>query len=104
MLSREERARIFLPFDALSGFREALREKEKEYIVKKDLSEEIKYDISNKLNMLDKEDNIVVRFYNEGEYKKIKGIVKGVSSVRKKIFLQDGISINFEDILELEKC
>ena len=31
MLSREERARQFMPFDALKGFNEALREKEKEY-------------------------------------------------------------------------
>ena len=38
--NRVARARQFLPFDALKGLQEALREKEIEYEVKKDLSED----------------------------------------------------------------
>ena len=41
MLDREERARIFLPFDALSGLRQALKEKE--------IENEIEYEGKRKL-------------------------------------------------------
>ena len=42
MVSRESRARQFLPFDALNGFEEALREKEIEYEEKIELTDEVK--------------------------------------------------------------
>ena len=41
MASRADRAKQFLPFDALKGLQEALREKEIENEEKKELSEEI---------------------------------------------------------------
>ncbi len=40
-ISRADRAKQFLSFDALKGFSEALREKEIEYEEKKELSEEL---------------------------------------------------------------
>ena len=43
-----ERAKIFLPFDALKGLKEALREKEKILVDKKILSIEEKEKISKK--------------------------------------------------------
>lgn len=39
-ISRADRARQFLPFDALKGLNEALRNKEIEYEDRKELSEE----------------------------------------------------------------
>ena len=39
-ISRADRARQFLPFDALKGLNEALRSKEIEYEDRKDLSED----------------------------------------------------------------
>ena len=39
-ISKLDRAKQFLPFDALSGFREALREKEIEYEEKIELTEQ----------------------------------------------------------------
>jgi len=38
--NRGNRAKQFLPFDALKGFQEALREKEREFEEKRELSEE----------------------------------------------------------------
>ena len=49
-----ERAKIFLPFDALKGFQEALREKEKVLVDRKILSIEEKQKISNKLLQIKK--------------------------------------------------
>ena len=39
-MNKVARAKQFLPFDALKGLQEALREKEREYEEKKDLSED----------------------------------------------------------------
>ena len=46
---REERARIFMPFDALTGFKEALKEKEKVHIARKELSDEVNEELSMKI-------------------------------------------------------
>jgi len=51
--NRVARARQFLPFDALKGLQEALREKEIEYEEKKDLSEDTLNELNNKFNQID---------------------------------------------------
>ena len=50
-ISRENRARQFLPFDALKGLQEALREKEIELDERKELSEESIEELSNNLQL-----------------------------------------------------
>lgn len=46
MQNKVDRASLFMPFDALKGFREALKEKEKEVIEKKDF-----YKYENKIKV-----------------------------------------------------
>ena len=50
VMNRTSRAKQFLPFDALVGFQEALREKEIEYEDKKELTEESYEDLEIQLN------------------------------------------------------
>ena len=57
-----ERAKIFLPFDALKGLKEALREKEKILVDKKILSIEEKEKISKKLIQIKKGMIIMLMF------------------------------------------
>ena len=52
-ISRADRARQFLPFDALKGLNEALRNKEIEYEDRKELSEEEEEKISSILFSLE---------------------------------------------------
>ena len=52
-VNRIARAKQFLPFDALKGLQEALREKEIEYEEKKELSEETLADLDNILNRIE---------------------------------------------------
>ena len=52
MANRVARAKQFLPFDALKGLQEALREKEIEYEEKKDLSEDTLNELNNKFCLL----------------------------------------------------
>lgn len=60
MLSRMNRAKQFLPFDAVSGLQKALREKEIEYVNKAELSEEQIEQISSILTMIKDGENIKV--------------------------------------------
>ena len=62
-ISRLDRAKQFLPFDALKGLQEALRSKEIEYEEKKEISEEEQEKISAQLCLLDMGDNIKIKYY-----------------------------------------
>ena len=104
-ISRNDRAKQFLPFDALKGFKEALKEKEDEieYVDKKELSEERLNELSEKLNTIEVGNSINIVYYIGNKYKKINGKVKDIDAVNKKIVLYENININFGDILEIEK-
>ena len=100
-ISRADRAKQFLSFDALKGFQEALRAKEIEYEDKKELSEEEKEKISAQLIELEKGDNIKVKYYFNKYYKTIEGKIKEVNFIRKRIILTDDNIVNFENILKI---
>ena len=59
-MSKSDRAKQFIPFDALKGLQEALREKEIEYTQKIDLAEEEIEKISEKLQSLEIGDNVTL--------------------------------------------
>ena len=84
-----DRAKQFMPFDALKGFREALEEKEKIEVIKKDLSEEVKEELSLKLNSLEIGDKIKVIYYKNKEYKQIKGSLKQVNRYQRYIVVEN---------------
>ena len=84
-----DRAKQFMPFDALKGFREALEEKEKIEVIKKDLSEEIKEELSLKLKCLKIGDKIKVIYYKNKEYKQIKGSLKQVNRYQRYIVVEN---------------
>ena len=103
MLNKQDRARQLLPFDALKGLKEALREKEIEYVEKVELSDESKEILSNKLKLIEKSDIINITYYFNRQYKEVKGIVKEISANKQKIILRNDIKINFSDILNINK-
>lgn len=103
MLTRLDRAKQFLPFDALKGLQEELRKKEIEYEEKKELSEDSLERLSEKLNEIDRNDNVLINYYMGGKYNKIKGKVIEINSVKKRIILENDIIININDIIDIEK-
>ena len=103
VVSRETRAKQFLPFDALNGFQEALRKKEIEYVEKIELSEEMKEEISEILFSLEKGDNVKIKYYKNKQYHNTQGIIKEVSRVKKRIVLTNEMIINFNDMLNISK-
>lgn len=102
-ISRADRARQFLPFDALKGLNEALRSKEIEYEDRKDLSEEEEEKISNVLLSLESGNNIRVKYYYKRQYILLKGIIKKIDPIKKQILFIDESIIQFNDIIEIEK-
>lgn len=108
MVSRVERAKQFLPFDALKGLQEALKEKEKEleFVQRVDLVDEVIEKISEKLQMLELGNVVVVKYYCNKSYKEVIGKVRKVDRVKKKLVILVGneeVSVKFSDILKLRE-
>lgn len=99
--SKLERAKIFLPFDALKGFQEALREKEKVLVSKRILSNEEKEKISNKLIQIKKGMIIKIIYFENDEYIELEGIVSSIDFVYKTIKIVKK-EILFSDILDIK--
>ena len=105
MLTRQERARQFLPFDALTGLREALRKKEIEQEDKVLLSEESEEYLSDYLNELNIDDYIEVKYYNYSikKYDFYRGRVEKIDNVRKKIIFEGEVKISISDIININR-
>lgn len=101
MLSRLERAKQFLPFDALKGLQEALREKEVQYVEKIELSDEKKEEICRKMEILYVGELIYVTYYNKNHYTRIKGKLLYINPLKKSINVSK-IEIPFDYIKEID--
>ena len=99
--NRVARAKQFLPFDALKGLQEALREKEIEYEEKKELSEETLAELNNKFNQIEKGSFVKIRYYRNGRYSEIKGIVTYIDYIKKRIQVDKIENINICDIIDI---
>ena len=100
-MSANDRARQFLPFDALKGLREALRLKEYEHerIAKRDIDEDRIKKISNILASIVKGDYVVVTYYSDGHYLKCEGPVK-VDYNKYLLKINEKI-VRFDDIYDI---
>lgn len=98
---KADRAKIFLPFDGLKGFKEALREKEKIVVPKKILSQDEKDIISYKLLQIKKEDIIKVVYYENDEYIETEGMVSNINYEDKSITIVYK-KIDFNNIIDIK--
>ena len=96
-----DRAKQFLPFDALKGFREALQEKERIIVPKKELSEEEREELDLSFRRVHRGDIIRVVYYHDGEYVEKAGMVAKIEE-SSRILTVVQTKILFEDILEIE--
>jgi hypothetical protein len=100
-MDRQNRAKQFMPFDALKGFREALAEKERIVVPKRDLSEEQKEELDRKLRQVRVKDIITVEFFQNREYVQLTGMVSRVD-VTSRILCIVNTKIPFDDISDLQ--
>ena len=93
------RAKQFLPFDALKGLQEALREKEIEHEEKIELSEEILAELNNNFNKIEIGSKVRIKFYKNVKYIEISGIITNIDYIKKKIQIDQNQNINISDIV-----
>lgn len=98
---RADRAKLFAPYDALKGYREALIAKEKIIVPRKDLSEEVKDDLDIKFRQLHVRDIITVVYYENDQYIKITGMISKIEETSRIIQIVD-TRLSFDDICSIE--
>lgn len=100
-MNRTSRAKQFLPFDALEGFRKALAEKEEEYDVRKEFTEESFEELESQFNRLEKGSKTIVKYYKNKKYKEVYGTVTNIDYIKRKIQI-NGENINVCDIEKID--
>lgn len=99
-MSREERAKQFMPFAALKGYPEALRKKEKIVVPKAELSEEFQEALDRKLRQVRKNDIITVTYFCKNEYLKQTGMVSRIDTTARVLCVVNN-KIAFDDIYDI---
>lgn len=97
-----ERAKQFMPFDALKGFREALLEKERIVVPKRELSEEQKEELDRRFRQIQKNDMVTVEYFQKVEYVKVTGMVSGIDETGRLLRVVN-TKISFDDISDLRR-
>ena len=82
-----DRARQFLPFDALKGYKELIKEQERIKVSKKELTDDDAVYLSNVLNSLKKGLMVEVIYFENDEYIKVVGMVSRIDLVNRYIFV-----------------
>ena len=100
-MERSSRAKQFMPFDALKGFREALAEKERIIVAKRELSEEQKMELDYKLKQIHKMDVITVEYFQKGEYVRVTGVVSRIDETSRVLKIVN-TGIPFDDISDFQ--
>ena len=95
------RAKQFVPFEALKGFREALAEKERIIVPRRELSEEKKAEIDYKLHQIKKMDIVTAEYFQKGEYVKMTGVVSRIDKTSRGLKIVN-TRIPFDDISDLQ--
>ena len=99
-MSREDRAKQFMPFAALKGYPEALRKKEKIVIPRAEVSEEYAEVLDRKLREVNKKDIITVIYFHNGEYLKKTGMVARIDETARVLKIVN-TKIGFDDIYDI---
>ena len=101
-MNRTERAKQFLPFDALRGLREelALREEKHSRSERKELSESQQQDLSRTLSSLRPGDNVSVTYFLQGHYVTLDATLEKTDAY-KGVLLLSGIPVPFDDLFDI---
>ena len=96
------RAKQFMPFKALTGLDEALAEREKMIVPKKELSEYMIEELNRKLCSLEKGQIVTIVYYGmyEQNYKQLTGPVEKIDTYWKSVQLGN-VQIHFSEIAEI---
>jgi hypothetical protein len=99
-MSQAERAKQFMPFAALTGYYQLVREREIYCEPKRQLSEEDMDRLSGILSHLACGDLVTVTYYQETGYRKCEGVVAKVD-VQRRLLTVVKTAIAFDDIFDI---
>ena len=100
-MDRADRAKQFMPFDGLKGFRDALSEKERIIVPQRDLSEEEKEVLDQKLSLIQKKDMMNVEYFQNGEYVQVTGMVSRIDETSRVLKIVN-TKVDFDYISDLQ--
>jgi len=100
-MDRENRAKQFAPFSALRGLEELIHAEERIWVEKRELSEEAKEELNDKLSQIQQGDTVKAEYYRNGAYHLCAGTVEKISSQGKYMIVEE-IKIEFDRLFTLE--
>ena len=102
-IKKADRARQFMPFAALTGYYEVIKQREKIIEPRKEISEDEAEMLSDKLNKIQKGMLITITYYKEDCYETLTGLVSNIDPiyrtitiVKTKIAIDDVCDIRIE--------
>ena len=101
MENNDKRAEQFLPFDALKGFKEEIKKREKVLVDKIILSEEDEKELNYYLTQLHKGMEVQIVYFKSNQYIEVKGLVSFIDEINKVIQIVK-TRINIDDILSIK--
>ena len=99
---QDDRARQFMPFDGLRGFKEEIKKRERVVVLKKDLGEEREEILNHIIHNIKKGDMIEVIYYDKNRYVSKTGILSKIDFNYKYLVIVK-TKIEFNDIYDLKK-
>jgi len=99
-MSRQDRAKQFMPFAALKGYPEALRRKEKQVVPQMEPGEEYWDELDWKLRQVHLCDMITVIYFDKVEYLKVTGMVSRIDE-NARILKIINTKISFDNIYDI---
>lgn len=100
-MSREQRAKQFMPFAALKGLPEALAAKERIVVPRIELSEEALLELDEIMHRLKPGDMITITYYENQEYLQKTGLVARIDETARLLQVVN-TKILFQDIRSIE--
>lgn len=111
-MSVQDRAAQFMPFAALTGYEDLIRESSRITQSRIELSETEIEELKRKLEILQKHENekplIKVQYFirdlkkSGGSYQTVEKYLHRIDDIEKKIIFKDRTTIQFEEILSIE--
>ena len=104
VMTRQERAKQFMPFDAMKGLQEALRDREEKYsrVERRERGEDALALWSSEITRLECGDRVKILYYHSFHEVEKTGLVEKVDMVYRYIIVA-GEKIVFDDIYEMKK-
>ena len=95
-----DRAKQFIPFDALKGFRQALAAKERTAVARREMSEDQQQQLDAALRRLRPAMMVTAVHYHDGRYVRTTGLVTGIDAVGRTLTIVR-LTIPLDELWEL---